>query len=100
MQLGIGLWPPCSSSRLPKFTTGCHDNDNNDNHANDDGEDEGNRSRMDGTFALTNVLPQVPRFNCRIWLWLEKFVCWEAGMTTMGGGGDAAAANEDNNRAR
>ena len=50
--------------------------------------DDENRCMMDDTFALTNVSPQVPRFNRTIWLRLEEFVRKEAGMTTGGEGAD------------
>ncbi|KAL3808357.1 hypothetical protein ACHAXA_003845 [Cyclostephanos tholiformis] len=37
------------------------------------------RNRMDDTFALTNISPQVPKFNRSIWL-RQEFVRGEAGM--------------------
>jgi endonuclease G len=63
----------------------------------DENDENGRRSAMDDTFALTNVSPQVPRFNRTIWLRLEEFVREEAGMTTTTTGDDANNAADDDN---
>jgi DNA/RNA endonuclease G (NUC1) len=90
------------------------DDDDNDND-NDDGGGGGDvsgrgrrrRGRMDDTFALTNVSPQVPRFNRTTWLRLEEFVRREArrGLQAEEGGGgksesEANEANEGGRRSR
>ena len=84
-----------------------NDNDNDDGGGDVSGRGRRRRGRMDDTFALTNVSPQVPRFNRTTWLRLEEFVRREArrGLQAEEGGGgksesEANEANEGGRRSR